>query len=496
MTDPVRPIPLPERPSLEQLRRQARDLQRASHGPRGAAARAAVDALFPRPAPDPLPLSAAQLVVARMYGFPSWPRLVAHLAIVTEHQRVHIALAEGADPGSVFLDLACLAYTADDGPHRWAAARVVLEEHPGIGGVHVAAACADVAAVRRSIAADATTVHVLGGPQGWSPLMHLAYARHDLHVPLEAVLATAQLLLEHGVDPNAGYLFEGLPTPFTILTGVLGGGERAQPPHPHSLAFAELLLDHGADPNDGQALYNRMFTPDDSHLRLLLAHGLGTGDGGPWHRRMPDATDPPDVMLRQQLWWACAHGYLDRVRLLAEHGVGLAEPLRNGQTPGQVATRAGRPEVVALLADLGAPAPELSVVQSLIGAALAADTEGVERIRAAHPTALDHALRRHPGLVVRAAAARNRAAIHLLLQLGFDIDALGRADLPIDQPWETALHHAAGAGDEELVRELLALGADPTVHDARFHSTPADWARNSEHEAVADLLEAGLPAGS
>ncbi len=45
---------LPERPDLDQLRRQARELQRRS---------------------KPLTLSAAQLAVARGYGFPSWARL-------------------------------------------------------------------------------------------------------------------------------------------------------------------------------------------------------------------------------------------------------------------------------------------------------------------------------------------------------------------------------------------------------------------------------------
>ncbi|MFT4218593.1 MAG: hypothetical protein QM619_15600 [Micropruina sp.] len=42
----------------------------------------------------------------------------------------------------------------------------------------------------------------------------------------------------------------------------------------------------GADPNDAQTLYNRMFHRDDRHLRILLARGLGHGDGGVWQRRL------------------------------------------------------------------------------------------------------------------------------------------------------------------------------------------------------------------
>ena len=476
-------ISLPERPSLEQLRRQARDLQRAARRPDDDAARAPVASLHPGPVPDPLPLSAAQLVVARSYGFPSWPRLVAHLAVVAEFQRVHADPAAGADPADRFLDLACLTYTDADGPHRWAAAALIRVDDPGI---HVAAARADAGRVAALLRAGATLGD--GGPRRWSPLMYLTYARHDAAVPAAAVLGTARHLLDHGADPNDGYLFDGLPTPFTVLTGALGGGERSQPPHPHAAALAGLLLEAGADPNDGQALYNRMFSSDDSHLRLLLAHGLGRGDGGPWRRRLPDVTDEPAAMLREQLRWAATHGYLDRIRLLAEHGVDLGAPLRDGRTPTELAVHAGRPDVVTLLVGLGAPAPDLPPVDALVGAALAADDAEVARIRTAHPAALPAARTRHPGLVVRAAAARNLDAVRLLVRLGFDVSARGRADLPVDEPWETALHHAAAGGDAELVRELLALGADPTIVDARFGDTPAGWARHFGHTDLADHL--------
>jgi hypothetical protein len=493
--NPATTIPLPEKPSLDQLRTQARELQRAARAgePR---ALALVDAHHPGAVAATLPLSAAQLVLARRHGFPSWPRLVAHLAVVTEHQRVHTQLAEGADPASVFLDLACLGWTDADGPHRWAAARQVLAAHPDIAGagIAVAAARADVGRIAAFLAADATLARAEGGPQRWQPLLHLGYARHDPDVPREDVLAAARLLLDHGADPNAGYLFQGLPTPFTVLTGVLGGGERAQPPHPHALALAELLLAAGADPNDGQALYNRMFTPDDSHLTLLLAHGLGTGDGGPWHARMPDATEAPAEMLRGQLVWAATHGYADRVRLLAAHGVDLCTPLPGlgrGRTAVELAAAAGRPETVALFVELGCPAPAADSVDALVAAALAGDAPAVRRLRAAHPEALDAARSAHPGLIVRvAAAAARRDAIRLLVELGFPVDGLGRADLPIDQPWETALHHAAAQGDDDMVEQLLRLGADPTIPDARFGGTAADWARHFGHDALAARLDA------
>jgi hypothetical protein len=64
---------LPDRPDIDQLRRQARDLHRA-------AAAGAPDALTRiRAVSDRVALSAAQLAVARQYGYPSWPALRAEV---------------------------------------------------------------------------------------------------------------------------------------------------------------------------------------------------------------------------------------------------------------------------------------------------------------------------------------------------------------------------------------------------------------------------------
>jgi len=68
-----------------------------------------------------------------------------------------------------------------------------------------------------------------GGPHRWEPLLYLVYARHDAALGEDATLVTARALLEHGADPNAGYLWHGLPSPFTALTGALGGGVQEEP---------------------------------------------------------------------------------------------------------------------------------------------------------------------------------------------------------------------------------------------------------------------------
>ena len=112
-----------------------------------------------------------------------------------------------------------------------------------------------------------------------------------------------------------------------MLTGALGSGEGDQPEHRHGLALAELLLAAGADPNDGQALYNRQFGADDRHLVLLLEHGLGRGDGGPWRARLGHAADSPAELMRGQLWWAIVHDLRDRVAAAGRARRGLPQPV-------------------------------------------------------------------------------------------------------------------------------------------------------------------------
>jgi hypothetical protein len=483
-------VPLPDDPDLGQLRKQARDLQTSVRaGWEGSLD--LVAELHPDGAPaDPArwPLHAAQLVLARLYRFPSWPALVRHVGIVVEHRRVPDTVPPSDEPATEFLRRACLTFGPADGPLQ-ATAAAVLAEHPGItrGDVWVAAARADVDEVARLLAADPGLAVREGGPHRWPPIAYLAYARHDPAPGRDAVVATARLLLDHGADPDTGYLWHGLPSPFTLLTGAFGGGEGGQPPHPHGAALARVLLEAGADPNDAQTLYNRMFTPADDHLELLLAFGLGRGDGGPWRRRLGAALDSPAEMLRQQLDRAVTHDLVDRVALLAGHGVDLLTPLpgRYGvaqRPPYVVALTSGRFAVAGLLERLGAavtPTPE----ERVLAAVLAGDRDGVR-----DPGALARARAARPGLVVWAAVAGGPAAVRLAVELGWDVSARARTDVPSEQGWETALHHAAHVGDAGLVRLLLDLGADPEVRDGRFDGTAADWAEHGGHPELVSVL--------
>ncbi len=467
--DNVPTAELPEQPSLEQLRNQAKDLRDSSG----------------------IPLREAQLAVARRYGFASWTRLKRHVDLLTRYSRFPERAAAENDADN-FLWLACLSYY-DDEPGQWDEARRILEREPGIaeGNVYVAAAAADAGALRRVLAADPAAASREGGPFRWEPLCYLAYARHDPGISREATLAAARLLLDAEADPNAGYLWHGLPTPFTVLTGVFGEGELGparQPRHPHSLALARLLLEAGADPNDGQALYNRMFQPGNDHLELLFEFGLGTGDGGPWRRRLGDALDSPAEMVRGELAWAITHGMTQRVRLLVEHGVDVTAPLHGGTATSMAATT-GHEDLVDYLISHGAPPLDLAPADAFVAAVLAADRPRLSQLLAGHPGLAGEMRAARPALVAWAAACGKPAAIELLVELGFDVNAKGRTDVPSDQPWQTALHKAAEDGNIELARTLLRLGADPGIRDERFDSTPLGWARYFGQQDLIELLE-------
>ncbi|GLZ54051.1 ankyrin repeat domain-containing protein [Actinomycetospora sp. NBRC 106378] len=449
------PRPLPENPDLDQLRRQARDRRRAGGTTHALALRD----------------------VARDHGFPSWPALVRHVGVLED-------LRWSSRPDDGLVGLACLRYSSDDSPARRDRAAALLDRDPGLAAqdLHTAVVCGRPDLVARLLAEGADP-SADGGPDAWAPLMSLAYGRLGTVVPQhdDDVLACARLLLDAGADPAAGRCWHGLATPFTVLTGVLGHGERGpvdQPRHPSWRPLATVLLERGADPNDAQGLYDGQFEPDDEPLRLLLEHGLGRGDGGPWRVRLGGPS--PAELLTGQLAWAVTHDLPGRVALLLDHGAVATPDLAAD------AARLGHRAVVDVLAAHGLTLPTLEPSDALVAAVL-----GGEEVTPASDLAARLAVER-PALLVWAAATGRRDAVRRLVDLGVDVDTLGRGDVPDrTDPWETALHHAAVRGDGPMVEDLLALGASTSVRDARFGATAADWADHGGHTDLAARLRDG-----
>ncbi|GLZ41004.1 ankyrin repeat domain-containing protein [Actinokineospora sp. NBRC 105648] len=376
-------------------------------------------------------------------------------------------VTEFADREAEFLAHACLTYGADSPERRARAADLVPAEPPSL---LTAVVLGDVEATRAWLDRDPGAAVRPGGPFDWEPLLYLAYARLDRGNPV----VVAGLLLDAGADPDSGFLWQGLTPAFTALTGAFGGGEGDQPRHPHEQPLARLLLRAGADPNDGQALYNRMFTDDDSHLRLLFEFGLGTGDGGPWG-------GSPARMLHDVLLWAAAHDQRARVELLLDHGVDPdadfpGHPAHAGRGALELAIRSGNTEIADRLRGAGARAVELDDEVLVVAAALRGDADA---LAAAAPGLLQRARDREPLAVLHAAGRGRVRAVRLLVEAGWDVNASAR---------HTALHQAAVRGDLPLVQALLDLGADPSSVDGEYGATPLGWAEHGGHPEVVELL--------
>jgi hypothetical protein len=358
----------------------------------------------------------AQLVIARQYGFASWPQLGGYLAAVAQYSRSLELPTTGAPTASPavladdFLRLACLIYDGSDAA-RVEQAHGILADHPDIPLVSIAAAAAagDHEHVSALLSADRGLARRPGGPFGWEPLLYAAYSRVVGPRPGQSTLEVARRLLAAGADPGAGYLRAGLPSPFTALTGALGRGEGAPPAHPRAMELATMLLEAGADANDAQALYNcGLQSPpdDDGYLRLLLRYGLGTGTGGPWQRRLAPVHPSPRQLLDHELIKAVSKNLPERVELLLAHGadpagLGTSRPGPGHYDSWQLATMTAHREVLELLAAVRSR-PEPDPVLSFLGACLAGDAQQVRVMISADPGIAAEAAAREPDLLVDA----------------------------------------------------------------------------------------------
>lgn len=525
-------LDLPDHPDLSHLRRQAKALRdRVRHGDAEAIAQVRdhhpdprragpgdadlvdpADPVGAEPPHRPFALTDAQLTIARTYGFGSWPALRRHIDEVHRlTRRPHLAPSgTGAD---ALLRLACLDYgSATRGDHAEAARLLAADPSLSRATLATAAAAGDLAAAREILVADPAAVDREDGPFGWTPLLYLTYSRLGSPPGSSAAeqidhLGVARLLLAAGADPNSGFLWDGLPSPFTALTGAFGGGEQGAPPHPQELELAGLLLEAGASANDSQTIYNRgagsAHAEDDvDFLEPLLRAGLGRGDGGPWHRLLAPRHPAPRQLLTEALQHAAHAGLPRRARLLLDHGavpdLRSTHPVYVGRTPYEEAVLHGNPEVADLLERVGAATSSISDQERLVGKLLATSgfgggsaggtdrgpdsrtTDGSTSSEA--PSALLRAVQEHhPDLVARAAAADRTAAITRCLDHGFGIDARTPAGL-------TALHEAAVRGYTGAVELLLSRGADPALRDPQHGATPEGWAAHGGYEELAALL--------
>jgi len=502
---------LPPNPSLQNLRKQAKAFRRAVRAGDPAALEVVEAFLTEVTRPRArFPLSMAQLIVARRYGFPSWRRLSAYVDVVTRYTRgPHHDVAGGPAAGAAdeLLRLACLTYGVTEGQddiRRQTRALRLLTLRPELAreNIYTAAVTADADAVRGFLANDPGLVNRDGGPFRWPPLLYLAFSRIDSpYSPVD----TARVLLDHGADPNAGFLSDGEPPPYTALAGVLGGGRDPanQPRHPDGLRLARLLLRAGADANDAAALANvGGNVADDAHLHLLFEFGLGRGSGGPWKARLGPAQPSPARLVQDQLLVAAHLGLVSRLAVLLRHcavlgvdidavGMGPGHGFMRGRTAREMAMLGGHADAERLLAMAGGRPPRLDAVDQFAAACLRADRATAVRLLTDDPTL---ALRcAHHYLPWRAAVLDRPDALRLMAAIGLDVNTDNGG---------TPLHVAAYSGNLSAVKTLVQLGGDPTVPAETFlkpgdpmasieDRTPLGLARYRGHREVAEYL-AGL----
>ncbi len=445
---------LPPRPSLDHLRRQARDLLRAARAGDAAAA-GRLRAVSGRPT-----LAAAQLAVAREYGFASWARLT------TEVQARTTDLARQAE--------AFCEASIRDGTGR--AARM-LAATPEIADFDFVTAVilGDASRVRREIDRHP---HLVTRPvRGWTPLYLACASRWHRFDPARAdgLLAVARLLVEAGADPVAR---TGGPGSWTPLRCAVTGA--ANPP------ITRLLLEHGAVPDDHD-LYLAGFGDDDHQClrlpldaanvpeiaRTALSAPISTNDAEGARLLLAAGADPRRYVgddggpvVYEAIVFGCG---AELVEELLAHGAEPDAPGPDGRSPYRLATDRGQTDLAALLQRYGA-ADDATDVDLLLSACLRADRADVHRLITRHPGLTERLTgAQRAAAIAQAAEAGRTAAVRLMLDLGFPADARG-------DDGGTALHAAAYSGSASVVTLLIGHGADIEARDLTWDSTPLDWA--------------------
>lgn len=515
---------LRERPDLDQLRRQAKELLAAFAAGEPAAV-AEVSAHYRDPDAATFALHDAQLALARSYGFDSWPKLKAYVDGVTvarladavragdaaqvrallavrpelvhmdtaptdEHRALHYAVL-GRAPGMVRL---LMEHGADARkgiyPHRDATSALAIATDRGYG--EIVAIIEEEERRRREApggsraprtsAADALCEAVARGdaartlallPVGAAPANGLLTLAVEHERP--EMLA---LLLDLGLDPDERTRVEGLEPPEHSWGMPLWHCAEAG-----RLAMAELLLERGADPNgrvyaSGSPVHTAYRQRDAAMIALL--------------RRYGGAVD------------AITAGMFGHVALAAEMLAGavdarLAEGLFAGPTVAEQllwgAADGGHPEIVRMALAVVAWTRDDGRWYRMLWRPLPGHAARSVPERESALACLRLLLERADA---DARGPFGRTLLHDLAARGTPeeqvafatvlLDAGARVDVRDDLLRSTPLGWACRWGRRELVHLLLERGADPVETGAEHWATPRAWAEKRGHAAVLGAL--------
>jgi ankyrin repeat protein len=390
----------------------------------------------------------------------------------------------------------------------------MLAANPELAGYNFATAVVlgDAGRVQAEIIRDPGLATRVDARTGWTPLHVVCASRwHQLDpARIDGLVATARLLLDAGADPGGhapGRRTRG--GGWTPLRCAVAGA--TNPP------VVALLLERGAVPDDHD-LYLAGFGGDDHQsLRQLLAHAADVAgmaemalaapislndaeavrlllDAGADPRRYADDNDEPASAVYEAVRSGCS---AELVELLLTHGADPDRPGRDRRSPYTLARIQGRDDLADLLRQYGA-AGDISDTDVFLAACQRADRVAVQERLAQDPSLLGRISEaQQAAALIRAAETGHAAALTLMLDLGFPVDAYG------GDRGSTALHAAAYSGSSAAVRLLVERGADIEARDTTWNSTPLEWAAVGSGErpatnrhpdwiaAVQALLEAG-----
>ena len=478
---------LPAYPDLDQLRHQAKDLLRAAQsGDTDSIVRV-------RAVSDTLTLAAAQLALAREYGFASWPRLKEEVEART------LELAEKADE---------FCQASINGNIRRAAH--MLEETPAIGDYSFATAVVlgmptasepSCSVTRRSRRAP---TRAPAGPLSTRPVRHAGTSSTPPAPtalprspgcsskpaptrsgqtprrprgggglrPLRCVIAS----LEQRPQQPPGRRAPARPRRRPRRPRPLPRRLRTRPPptasatpRPPAATWREIAE---------QALAAPISNRDTESARLLLRAGADP-------RRYRDDDGRPTPIVWAALQAGCERDFLE---LLLAHQAIPNAPGPDERTPYQLATAAGRTEIADLLRRHGA-ADTATRIDRFLSACRRADRADAEQQLENDPRTARAADRRRARQQSSAPPRHGDAAA---------VATDARPRLPPRGPRRQRRHRHSTppptTAAPQTVRLLLDRGADIEAHDTNWNSTPLDWAAVGSGEQprtnpTADWLE-------